>query len=628
MSDRARITTVFDADTAPLKGGMKEVEGKAKGMADVFKGVGAAIAGAFAVRAIVNFGVSLLKAADDADNLSKRLGIGVESVQSLTRVAKESGLAMGDFEAAILRLQRSQADAQTGSKELQKAFGAMGISMDEIGRLNTEQLFDRVSQALRDNAGNADVVSAAYDILGRSGGRLVSTMQDIAGKGGLQAVNEEMIKLGLISSKAVIQSLDEMELTLDRSKARIGTYSQFVTAAIAHWLNIAPVQSPPVMTKERAAEWAAYYKAQNDAKRIAEERADVAEAIAAYEKTAGEIAEKNLTPQDRLLAKQKELKDLMDALNLLRVQGNGSTAEAWNLAQQILLKTQEVKTAEEAVTRARKDGKNELEAQRDVLADIQSYFDGIRPLEEQLYRLRRDAAFEAADDAGKMKMLQDELLVLQNNRNRLVADGLELSDEVLRIDIEIEKKQQEITKAAKDQVKPFGDTRDVLDGIEKASGAFGKNIKDLSQAEIKKLEDNLWAIKRIVDALAGAGGFPALNLPDFSALNNIPEWARKPDAGFGISNLGLALNKLKLILDGIVAAGGIPSLEFTLPDMSKTDVDGLVKILNATSRARFGELSIKLDYPDEGVPIAGIETFRELAASAKIIAEAKGVIWK
>jgi hypothetical protein len=129
---RARLSLDSKPFTDKLAEASDKVENKFVG---ALKSVGPAIAGAFTVGAVTNFIKSALSLGDEIDNLSNKLGLTAETVQSLKFTAEEAGIEFGKVEAAVLKLSRSSIDAQAGNEKMAQSFAAIGISVDELKTL-------------------------------------------------------------------------------------------------------------------------------------------------------------------------------------------------------------------------------------------------------------------------------------------------------------------------------------------------------------------------------------------------------------------------------------------------------------------------------------------------------------
>lgn len=218
---RARLSLDSKPFTDGLRGVQDEVEKK---FSDSLKGVGKQIAQVFTVGAITNFAKEIISTADEVINLSNRLGIGTETIQSLRIEAKEAGIDFGTMESAILKTQKAAVDATTGNKNLAKAFSDIGISIDDLRSLDPEDLFERVTKALADNSENADTVNAVFDIIGSKSGPALKNLLIQLGEDGFDALNEKMRDSNQIMSDETLKNWDDFGDQIAKSTRQIQSW--------------------------------------------------------------------------------------------------------------------------------------------------------------------------------------------------------------------------------------------------------------------------------------------------------------------------------------------------------------------------------------------------------------------
>lgn len=170
--------------------------------------------------AFVRYGAQALQAADEIDNLSKQLGLGVESLQSMKVLMEEAGMSVTGLQTAMNGLVNFQAEAIQGSKKYQKAFEDMGVTFEELRQLSPEQLLERIGRALADGEGDADVMAGAVDILGGRSVKLQEVLKQL-GREGFGNLNKAMLESGRIMSEDLVRSSDLMEEKLDRAMRRM-----------------------------------------------------------------------------------------------------------------------------------------------------------------------------------------------------------------------------------------------------------------------------------------------------------------------------------------------------------------------------------------------------------------------
>jgi hypothetical protein len=115
--------------------------------------------------------------ADALDDLSKQTGIGTTALQKWDVVARANGDTLNQLTTAAQRL---GADLQQGDKSVVSGLNKMGLSVEELLRMNPEDRFREVAIAIAGIKDPAEQAARAEDVLKRSGIDLIDTMKDIA----------------------------------------------------------------------------------------------------------------------------------------------------------------------------------------------------------------------------------------------------------------------------------------------------------------------------------------------------------------------------------------------------------------------------------------------------------------
>jgi hypothetical protein len=118
------------------------------------------------------------KANVELDHLSAKTGIAVGTLSGLKLVVQEMG---GDFDAVatgLVRLEKAQASAASGSGKALEAFHAIGISLKEVQNLKTEDLLQRVSEAFEQHNNRALQAAVAIALFGKGGAALIPVLRE------------------------------------------------------------------------------------------------------------------------------------------------------------------------------------------------------------------------------------------------------------------------------------------------------------------------------------------------------------------------------------------------------------------------------------------------------------------
>jgi hypothetical protein len=137
-------------------------------------------AGVAAVTAAIAAGIG--KAAQFADTLkdgANVAGLSFKAFQNLGYIAGENGIKTERLTAIMNKFQASQNEIAS-NKNMQKAYKALGVSVEEVAALSPEKLLERVAQGFKKTGD----IGALYDIFGKGAGEVKMLLSDIAQTGG------------------------------------------------------------------------------------------------------------------------------------------------------------------------------------------------------------------------------------------------------------------------------------------------------------------------------------------------------------------------------------------------------------------------------------------------------------
>jgi hypothetical protein len=153
-----------------VQSGLSQVNAATSGVRNAMVGLGGAIAALGALTYVRN----VINIADSMDELSKRTGIAVETLSSLSNTAALAGSSQEELGSALIRLNKSIAEAASGSKEQALAFSGLGVSVQDAEgkiRSTTDVLADIADAFSRVDDG---AVKTQYQmaLFGKSGANL------------------------------------------------------------------------------------------------------------------------------------------------------------------------------------------------------------------------------------------------------------------------------------------------------------------------------------------------------------------------------------------------------------------------------------------------------------------------
>jgi len=185
----ARLRAVVGLDDKEFKAGVRSVKGHAGGLQQTMAGVGGAIKAAFSVAAVTMFARSMTRWASGISLAAENAQVTTEQMVALNDVFIQNGLNAEQASMMLARLSQMQLDAARGTGQAREQFERLGLSIDDVLRLDPVELMQEVGRAAFDSG---TPVATLADIFGqRLGPRAVSALRSIVNDGLLQ-VNAEI----------------------------------------------------------------------------------------------------------------------------------------------------------------------------------------------------------------------------------------------------------------------------------------------------------------------------------------------------------------------------------------------------------------------------------------------------
>ncbi|MBA7639677.1 hypothetical protein ES703_47337 [subsurface metagenome] len=146
-------------------------------------------AGALSIKTFAEMG-------DEVQKMALRTGFSTEALSELRHAAEISGTSLGSVEKAVKRMSGTILDAQDGLETYIRAFQHIGIEVEELDKLNPEEQFLRIAEAIAEVEDPTKRAALAQDIFGRAGTELLPLFA--AGKEGLADLRKEAHDLGIV----------------------------------------------------------------------------------------------------------------------------------------------------------------------------------------------------------------------------------------------------------------------------------------------------------------------------------------------------------------------------------------------------------------------------------------------
>ena len=142
--------------------------------------------------------------ADYIDKLSERTGINREELQRWKHAADQSGVSIDSFKNGIKKMSDTIDDANNGSKTANLALERLGLSLDELNQLSTEDKFTAITTALADMEDGTERNALGNDLLGKSYTEMLPLLN--AGGEGIKALKQEADDLGIVMSEDTVKA--------------------------------------------------------------------------------------------------------------------------------------------------------------------------------------------------------------------------------------------------------------------------------------------------------------------------------------------------------------------------------------------------------------------------------------
>jgi hypothetical protein len=159
-----------------------------------------------------------VQAGDHADKMAKRTGFATETISELAYAAQIAGADIGALEKGVKRMAKTIVDANDGMATYKRAFDRIGVSVDDLMKMNPEEQFLAIGNAIGALEDPTLRASAAQDIFGRAGTQLLPLFAE--GEAGLEALRAKAHELGIVfdeEAAAKAAKLQDAQTTLKES---------------------------------------------------------------------------------------------------------------------------------------------------------------------------------------------------------------------------------------------------------------------------------------------------------------------------------------------------------------------------------------------------------------------------
>lgn len=239
MASGTEIFRLFGSifiDSSQAEASLSKTDDKAKEVQDTLAGTvkkaaawatGTAAAITAATVAVFKVADSVAAVGDEIDKQSQKLGISAQAYQEWDAILGHCGASMDSLKAGMKTLSKAIAD---GSADQVAAFQAVGLSLDEVQQMSTEDVFAAVITGLQGMEEGAERTQIATTLLGRSAqelGPLLNTSAE-ATEEMRQTVND----LGGVMSDEAVAASAQFKDALQDLETAAGWFKRELVANI------------------------------------------------------------------------------------------------------------------------------------------------------------------------------------------------------------------------------------------------------------------------------------------------------------------------------------------------------------------------------------------------------------
>ena len=207
----------FQAGLKNMEKGGKRVEGSLVGSFDsMAKGIGASMAAAFTVGAVVNAGKALLDFAGQLQDQADALGVSTEKLQGLQGAMSQSGVSAEKFTKGMATLAQNIEQAKNDTGTARDSFEALGITFADIANDSPDELILKIADGLKNAKDPAAAFAAALDLLGKNNINFVAGLK--GGREEVDALANSIKKLSKEDVATIAKAGDEFEQLGNRIK--------------------------------------------------------------------------------------------------------------------------------------------------------------------------------------------------------------------------------------------------------------------------------------------------------------------------------------------------------------------------------------------------------------------------
>ena len=183
--------------------------------------IGAATSGVIALAgAMFKGAVQTAEYGDQVDKMSQKLGLSTDAYQKWDYVLSQSGADINSMQTGLKTLTNKLDEAKNGSAGAQEMFAKLGLSMEDLGNMSREEVFEAAIKGFQGMADSTERAALANDLFGRSGQELAPLFNTSIEQ------TEELMKaaedLGFVMSEDAVKASADYKDSLDTLQRTFG----------------------------------------------------------------------------------------------------------------------------------------------------------------------------------------------------------------------------------------------------------------------------------------------------------------------------------------------------------------------------------------------------------------------
>lgn len=202
------LKAMLGLDGKGFKAGISSAGKQVDSFAGKMSSVKNQLAGAFSAVAIANYSKEVVNLASHISDIAGQTGMSVSSWETISRVAGDAGVNIAKVENSMLKVRQSQDEALASGGLMADAWKTLGVTIDEVAALRTDELFQRMSDAIVQSNRGAAEMQAITAIIGQDSAPAMLEIFQRIGSEGIEPIKKGLQEVGAIFSDELAAKLD------------------------------------------------------------------------------------------------------------------------------------------------------------------------------------------------------------------------------------------------------------------------------------------------------------------------------------------------------------------------------------------------------------------------------------